>query len=67
MGVALDPGALFARLTGLLPRYALPAYVAVRPELPLTPTGKVAKHELRVSAADDDVWESPSAARRHAP
>ena len=67
VGVALDPAALFARLTGLLPRYALPAYVAVRPELPLTPTGKVAKHELRVSAADDDVWESPSAARRHAP
>jgi carnitine-CoA ligase len=66
-GVDLDPAALFGRLAAVLPRYALPAYVAVRPELPLTPTGKVAKHHLRVSAGDDGVWESPAAANRHGP
>ena len=66
-GVDLDPAALFGRLTGVLPRYALPAYVAVRPHLPLTPTGKVAKHHLRVSSDDAGVWESPAAASRHVP
>jgi hypothetical protein len=51
----------------VLPRYALPAYVAVRPHLPLTPTGKVAKHHLRLSSGDAGVWESPAAASRHVP
>jgi carnitine-CoA ligase len=61
----LDPAALFGRLRAVLPRHALPAYIVVRPELPKTPTGKVAKHELRVRATDADAWESPAAARRH--
>jgi crotonobetaine/carnitine-CoA ligase len=63
--VSVDPEALFERLAGRLPRYALPAYIAVRGALPKTPTGKVAKHELGVSAADAGVWESPAAASRH--
>jgi len=62
---SLDAPALFERLSGRLPRYALPAYIAVRPALPKTPTGKVAKHEIGVSAADAGVWETPAAARRH--
>jgi len=62
----VDAAALFRRLQQVLPRHALPAYVAVRAELPKTPTGKVAKHQLRVNASDADVWESPAAARRHA-
>jgi crotonobetaine/carnitine-CoA ligase len=64
-GRTVDAHALFDRLRDRLPRYALPAYVAVREVLPTTPTGKVAKHELAVAASDDDVWESPAAARRH--
>ena len=53
----VDPAALFARLSERLPRYALPALIAVLPELPTTPTGKVAKYALRVGEA----WESPAA------
>ncbi len=54
---SVDPAALFARLAGRLPRYALPAYIAVVPELPKTPTGKVAKYSLRV----EEAWETPAA------
>ncbi|HZQ56856.1 MAG TPA: AMP-binding protein [Acidimicrobiales bacterium] len=61
----VGPEALFERLAARLPRYALPAYIAVRDALPKTPTGKVAKHELAVSAADDGVWQTPAAASRH--
>ena len=64
-GVVLDAAALYGRLREVLPRYALPAYVAVRAALPKTPTGKVVKHALEVSASDPDVWESPAAAGRH--
>jgi crotonobetaine/carnitine-CoA ligase len=62
---SVDPPALFERLSARLPRYALPAYIAVRAAVPKTPTGKVAKHELDVSANDAGVWESPAAASRH--
>jgi crotonobetaine/carnitine-CoA ligase len=54
---SVDPAALFARLAERLPRYALPAYIAVLPDLPRTPTGKVAKYELEV----DEAWETPAA------
>jgi crotonobetaine/carnitine-CoA ligase len=54
---SVDPAALFERLSGRLPRYALPAYIAVLPELPTTPTGKVAKYGLAVGQA----WETPAA------
>ena len=53
----VDPAALFGRLGERLPRYALPAYIAVLPELPKTPTGKVAKYALRV----EEAWETPAA------
>ncbi len=61
-GTSIDPQKLFGRLVDVLPRYALPAYIAVHATMPRTPTGKVAKHQLHVSATDTDVWESPVAA-----
>ncbi|HVM67101.1 MAG TPA: AMP-binding protein [Acidimicrobiales bacterium] len=54
---SVDPAALFGRLAERLPRYALPAYIAAVPDLPRTPTGKVAKYDLEVGEA----WESPAA------
>jgi crotonobetaine/carnitine-CoA ligase len=54
---SVDPAALFARLHERLPKYALPAYIAVLAELPRTPTGKVAKYELEITEA----WETPAA------
>jgi crotonobetaine/carnitine-CoA ligase len=54
---SVDPAELFVRLSERLPRYALPAFIAVLPELPKTPTGKVAKYELEVPEA----WETPAA------
>jgi crotonobetaine/carnitine-CoA ligase len=46
-GTTLDADDLRAFLKPRLPRFMLPAYVEVLPELPKTMTGKVKKYELR--------------------
>jgi carnitine-CoA ligase len=46
-GAELDVNELRAFLERRLPRFMLPAYVEVLPELPKTMTGKVKKYELR--------------------
>jgi acyl-CoA synthetase (AMP-forming)/AMP-acid ligase II len=42
-----DPGALYERLRGELPRYALPSYIVLADSVPRTPTNKIRKVELR--------------------
>jgi crotonobetaine/carnitine-CoA ligase len=55
----IDPEALFVRLTAVLPRYMLPAYIVVANDLPLTPTGKVQKSGLLARIDLADAWTSP--------
>jgi carnitine-CoA ligase len=45
--VAVDLEALASRLESALPRFMVPRYLEVRAELPLTPTGKIRRAELR--------------------
>lgn len=46
-GHSLDPEQVRARCVDHLPRFAVPRYVEVFDQLPVTPTGKVEKHKLR--------------------
>jgi crotonobetaine/carnitine-CoA ligase len=53
----LDASAIRAWCTDRVPRHAVPRYVELREELPMTPTGKIEKYKLRergVTAATDD-------------
>jgi len=59
-----DPAGIYDQLRTRLPRHALPGYIAVRPSLPTTATGKVRKGDLGLAPGDEGVWESPSAATR---
>jgi carnitine-CoA ligase len=52
----LDPAALVERLRSAVPRYALPSYVVVRQDLPLTPTNKVRRSELREQLDLAQAW-----------
>lgn len=56
---ALDVAELFGWLTDRLPRYMLPAYIAVVDELPRTPTGKVAKTGLAATIDLATAWSAP--------
>lgn len=59
-----DPGALYQRLAGQLPRYALPEYIVARAELPRTPTHKVRKTGLLETLDIESAWRPPSRPRR---
>lgn len=57
-GAELSAPDLYAWSEGRLPRYALPRYIEIRSELPMTPTGKIEKYKMRgegVSATAFDV------------
>ena len=41
-----------------LPRYAVPRYLDYVTEFPLTDTGKIRKHELRLRGVTDTTWDS---------
>lgn len=55
-----DPSALYARLSGQLPRYALPEYIVVCEALPKTPTHKVRKDGLLAALDTGSAWRPPS-------
>lgn len=57
--VGVDPATLFDDLRDLLPKHALPAYVALLPSLPKTPNGKTRKSEL--VELSGRAWASPVA------
>jgi crotonobetaine/carnitine-CoA ligase len=56
-GEVLDPDELLRWAEGRLARYALPRYVDQLDELPMTPTGKVKKHELRESGPSKGAFD----------
>ena len=63
-GYPLDPAGLLDHCARDLPYFAVPRYVDMVTELPVTATGKVAKAELRTRGVTETTWDSQ--ARRSA-
>jgi crotonobetaine/carnitine-CoA ligase len=55
-GESVDPAALRRVAAAQLAGFALPRYIDVVAELPLTETGKVRKAELRARGVGTDTW-----------
>jgi crotonobetaine/carnitine-CoA ligase len=65
-GAELDAPAVRAWCAERLPRHAVPRYVELREELPMTPTGKIEKYRLRergVTPAAHDARAKPEVSR----
>jgi carnitine-CoA ligase len=56
-GVQLDPAALVAYCDGRLASFAIPRYVDLVAELPLTSNGKVEKYKLRERGVTASTWD----------
>jgi crotonobetaine/carnitine-CoA ligase len=56
-GEALDPLDLVRHCEGELPPFAVPRYVDIVPELPLTATGKIRKTVLRERGVTEHTWD----------
>ncbi|MHA5047129.1 AMP-binding protein [Streptomyces sp. SD15] len=56
-GRVLDPADLVHHCAGELPAFAVPRYVDVVPELPLTETGKIRKAVLRARGVTTATWD----------
>jgi carnitine-CoA ligase len=56
-GGPLDPVELVTFLVPRLPYFAIPRYVEIVKDLPLTPTGRVRKDVLRLQGNGTDVWD----------
>lgn len=59
-GASIDRRALRAHLAGRLTRFKLPRFVEIVDELPRTPTGRVAKHQLPRDRNPGEWDEDPS-------
>jgi crotonobetaine/carnitine-CoA ligase len=57
----LDEADLIRHLVRALPRYMVPRYIEVLPELPRTPTNKIQRQVLRASGAGPGVWDRVAA------
>lgn len=53
----LDPAEMIAHCTGKLTAFAVPRYVRVVPELPMTPSQRVEKYKLRAEGVTPDTWD----------
>lgn len=51
------PEGLFRFVQPLLPHFATPRFVRAVASLPMTPTGKVRKHQLREEGVTPDTWD----------
>jgi crotonobetaine/carnitine-CoA ligase len=56
-GKRIDLPELLEDLTGRLPYFMVPRYYDVVAELPVTPTAKIKKAELRASGITDSTWD----------
>lgn len=56
-GQRFDPAELIAHCAGSLTSFALPRYVRVLPELPMTPSQRVEKYKLRAEGVTQDSWD----------
>lgn len=57
-GATGDSKAIIDSCERRLPRYAVPRYLDYVTEFPLTDTGKIRKHELRLIGVTDTTWDS---------
>lgn len=55
-GVEIDPANLYRFCAERLPRFMLPSYIEVRDAFPLTPTGRVQKHQLAAEGLLPTAW-----------
>jgi crotonobetaine/carnitine-CoA ligase len=55
-GSRVDPAKLHAELQRLVPRFMVPQYIRIVPELPRTLTNKVQKQALRDDGITTDTW-----------
>ena len=60
----LDPAALMQKLTGILPRFMLPAFISQWEQLPKTPNGKIRKDQVRAGGVPAGAWSAADAGRR---
>jgi carnitine-CoA ligase len=56
-GAALEPGELFEWSKERVPYFALPRYIEIRAELPLSPLGRVHKYQLRDEGCTPTTWD----------
>ncbi|TDD80938.1 ATP-dependent acyl-CoA ligase [Saccharopolyspora karakumensis] len=56
-GRSLAPAELIAHCSGSLTSFALPRYVRVLPELPMTPSQRVEKYKLQAEGVTADTWD----------
>ena len=57
-GEMLDLAAIHAAMTGLLPAFAVPAYITQLDTLPRSATLKIDKKALKGAARPGDAWRS---------
>jgi carnitine-CoA ligase len=57
-GVSVTPAELAAFCAARLPRFAVPRFIAVLPELPRTENGKVQKYKLRERGVPAGCWDA---------
>jgi crotonobetaine/carnitine-CoA ligase len=60
-GQALEPPDLVSYCEGRMPYYAIPRYVELRSELPMTATQKVRKVDLRAEGVGERTWDRVAA------
>lgn len=60
-GANVTPPELIEFCEPLLPRFALPRYVEIAAELPVTPSGRVEKYRLRERGIGADTWDRGAA------
>ena len=60
-GEDVDPAALIEWLRGRVAHFMVPRYVRVLEDLPMTPTEKVRKVELRDQGVTEDTWDREAA------
>lgn len=62
-GAELDPSELFSWIRPRVPRYAEPAHIEIRAELPKNAVGRILKHELRAQGVTPGTWSAGSRVR----
>jgi crotonobetaine/carnitine-CoA ligase len=56
-GSGVDVPAIVEYADSVLPRFALPRYVEIVSELPMTPTQKIRKNDLRLRGVTETTWD----------
>ncbi len=60
-GAEVDPAALLRFCAARMPHFMVPRYLEICPQLPKTPTAKVAKYQLRARGNGEHTWDREAA------